>query len=239
MVTIFLVCSSCGYRPYKYKGQYDDLYTVATNSILWNSGKDPVSNIDFSKDPYIKIIEKDKFDRTLFVYTEYGYLGNLQFSSLVIMQKSDKEYCYYYPDYNFICKETLIRESIADFTEEEIAKLKQQNDWDNEIVLEKCEKKLISNYKTWFYDLDESELDNILFNDQFSYCKYITDDNYARKLVCLGCNNNVYVAIINPDGTYDLEKGVFTPTDLLNYQDELKAFKELNNWNKPFDETQS
>ena len=119
--------------------------------------------------------------------------------------------------------------------------MKRLNDWDKELSLENCDKKLITNYDAWYCDLNETDIDDILINDRFAYSEYITEDNYGRKLICLGCSQkkDVYVAILNPDGTYDLEKGVFTPTYLLNYQDELKAFKELNNWNKPFDETQS
>ncbi|MDR0516579.1 MAG: hypothetical protein LBH25_05990 [Fibromonadaceae bacterium] len=34
-----------------------------------------------------------------------------------------------------------------------------------------------------------------------------------------------------PDGSYDEKNGFMELTDLNNYQDDLKAFKELNNWN--------
>lgn len=39
------------------------------------------------------------------------------------------------------------------------------------------------------------------------------------------------VMFFQPDGSYDEKNGFMELTDLNNYQDDLKAFKELNNWN--------
>jgi len=41
--------------------------------------------------------------------------------------------------------------------------------------------------------------------------------------------------MFQPDGSYDEVDGVLELTDLFNYQDELKAFKESNNWNQPME----
>jgi hypothetical protein len=48
-------------------------------------------------------------------------------------------------------------------------------------------------------------------------------------------NNYPFVLLMfNSDGTFDENRGYLDlPDDLLNYQNELKQFKEVNNWNQP------
>ena len=38
--------------------------------------------------------------------------------------------------------------------------------------------------------------------------------------------------LFNPDGSYDLNAGAMKIKELLNYQEDLAAFKVRNNWNQ-------
>ncbi|MCL2671950.1 MAG: hypothetical protein FWF10_07935 [Clostridiales bacterium] len=64
---------------------------------------------------------------------------------------------------------------------------------------------------------------------------YLTSDDYGRHIFFLQTEDddrnvtNSYVILFHPDNTYDIAE----ITDIWNYQDELKAFKERNGWNKP------
>src|SRR5690554_6153268 len=90
MISLMLVsCTST-----EYKGEFPQLYSVATHSILGNLGY-----ADHT-DSIITIIEEDGFGRILFSYTE-----ETTTYSILILQKSDEVYSYYYEDYNFISKE--------------------------------------------------------------------------------------------------------------------------------------
>lgn len=87
------------------------------------------------------------------------------------------------------------------------------------------------------------------------FANYFTSDDYGRticsvsgtaygkegKVGILASDDHesieLYLLIIfNPDGSYDLDTCVMDLENLkgYNYQDELKAFKEINNWNKPW-----
>ena len=68
---------------------------------------------------------------------------------------------------------------------------------------------------------------------------YLTSDNYERHIYFIrGIDaeynyTEPYVIMFNPDGSYDAATGYMEMTDLYNYQDSLRLFKEQNQWNKP------
>jgi hypothetical protein len=39
--------------------------------------------------------------------------------------------------------------------------------------------------------------------------------------------------MFNKDGSFDPTNGIMEITDVWNYQDDLKVFKEKNGWNRP------
>lgn len=152
----FILVLAQGYLGYK--EPFTAEYTEAVYSLLdakgyWVYGE-PIC------DPYLKVLEKDNFGRTLFAYCEYNRVSSL---SLMILQKSDGVFSYYYTDCNFTASETFISGEpnfdIADtiqvndenvlsfFTGEQIDELKNLNDWNKEINTGKCVKKEIINKK--------------------------------------------------------------------------------------------
>ena len=115
-------------RFHKYKGDDYDLFTVAINSVLDQTGK------SFREAPALEIKEQDNYGRTMFYYHERGYISQ---HNLIIAQKSDDEFVYYYEDYNFISK------SENEFSSEDIEALKSANDWNKPINENKLIKKAI------------------------------------------------------------------------------------------------
>lgn len=90
---ISLLLVACDGRAY-YEGHDYDLFSVAVNSLLGVNGYGGKGS-----GPKIQVIEEDNYGRKLFSYLGDG-LGNSY--SLLICQKSDDKYAYYYPDFNII-----------------------------------------------------------------------------------------------------------------------------------------
>ena len=95
-----------------YTGDYPELFSVATHSILGAYGVD-------GHQPGITVLEEDNYGRVLFEYSE----GNL-LPSRLIMQKVEDDYAYFYPHYTFILQQTQrypsFSEYIPDFQDEEM-----------------------------------------------------------------------------------------------------------------------
>jgi hypothetical protein len=118
---------SLSYRP-KYTGEHPELFSVAVNSLLGTKG---YAQSERPFQPELVLQEEDNYGRKLFFYNE---LEGISAYSLVISQKSDSEYVYFYPDYNFISSEDEV------FSDEETEVLKRKNDWGKEINEDKCTK---------------------------------------------------------------------------------------------------
>lgn len=237
-----------------------DLGSIAMNSLIGASGY--ISGEMPRRAEFI-VIEEDNFGRELFIYYEGGDKYNL-----FISQKSDGEYVYFYPDYNFIVTlyskstgtigmEVGIDETI--FPSEEIEKLKKRNDWNKEIDVNKCVEVEIVREKgegPIEYEVIESIYYELLKEDG-AHAKYdsyfLTTDDYGRSIYAFygyrkkgdyeehaeyekykGYEMYYMIVVLQPDGSYDEDKGVMKLMyEEYEYQDKLKEFKELNNWNKP------
>ncbi len=147
-----------GWRGYKgYTGDYPELYTVALYSIPPVYGSMMIYEIII--EPVVCYLEEDEYGRVLFCYAE-DWSGTTELDDgggvyLVICQGHDSEYAYYYSGANYICSQLCegnmveeygyakppeIKDPYNDFTEEQIAKLKEENDWGKELDLDKCTK---------------------------------------------------------------------------------------------------
>lgn len=176
----FSSCKSCNYQGYK--GDYPELYTEAVYSILTangygNPGAESVG------DPEIAVLETDEYGRVLFAYHEENHLF-----AICIAQKSDENFVYYYPDFNFIIKADYkygysndINKYLANsFTEDDIKNLKTLNDFDKTFNESKCIKTAITHLK-------ESPSINKNIEQKFKVlCK-----KYAKKCGCKG-EDSVY-----------------------------------------------
>ena len=191
----------------------------------------------------MEVIETDDYGRRMFIYTTYDDTKRpigLQYA-VMIAQRTDEEYSYYYPDYCFITFEN--KEDIDD---EKTKELKEANDWNKEFDETKCKKSKIVRQKK-VIDIKEKLYKNIcdeLNSDnkyKHFYNYYFISDDYGRKLYNITANDfnndifDSYVVIFGPKNEYDKETGIIKIEDYYNYQDQLKAFKDANNWDKPLE----
>ena len=238
-----LLLGSCGENSNKaYSGEHPELYSVAINSLLGAKGY-AVSEIRFSSTA--KIVEEDEYGRQLFFYFENKSVSTY---SLLISQKSDDEYVYFYPDYNFISipegeqlDTGLLVTSEKNFEPEDIEKLKRENDWNQEINLDKCVKVEIVHQKKegpvkgkQLKDFYEQAFGDAAYADYKSYTCFFISDEYGRAIYLgTGTSHADYkyvVMLFQPDGSYD-DRGLMGLSDTQKYQSALREFKELNDWN--------
>ena len=122
-------------RPFTYKGKYKDLYTTAVCNIFGIQGY--VSGGEILIQPYIEIIEKDNYDRTIFLYQEETSSNDTEpfyYGAVVIIQKADSENVYYYDDcyLPFYKPSAQVLDYKQLFTEEQIEDFKTRNNWNEE-----------------------------------------------------------------------------------------------------------
>ena len=129
----FLIMST----PFTYKGEYKDLYTTAVCNVFGVYGYTPATEIFIS--PYIEIIEKDDYGRTLFFYQETASdsqgLDPFYYGAILIMQKSDNEKAYYYDNcyLPFYKRNSSKLNYKTLFTDEQIDAFKSSNNWCGEM----------------------------------------------------------------------------------------------------------
>ena len=214
-----------------YRGEYQDLYTEAIHSILWNAGYSSYHHN--TAQPEIKILEKDDYGRTLYTYFENW---NAEYN-LVISQYSDDDYVYYYEDCNFLTKE--ITNPLTEFSKVEADYLKSLNDWGKEINPEKCVKKPITNVKPSI-PCDEKIIEEKVAlqfkadeKRSWTGLSYLTSDSVGNFIVYGYINlydddKLIQFAIIIDADCEEFK--FFVPSELYNYQEELKNFKAENGW---------
>ena len=251
---LFFVCAcffvGCTYKGYK--GDTPELYTVAWNNIPTLYGY--MSNGEVSYDASVKVLEKDGQGRVLFTYTE-DYTEKSCY--VLIMQRADDMYAYYYPDdcYVFIFAE----EGLPNLDGEEVAKLKSLNDWNKPIDEGKGEAaKIIRKKPEGKIKVSDYYFESIVREYHESYGRYIHPknvsfvayydfmraDDYGRELYVLYtrfyeyaekievCYNFVFLVVVNPDKSYD-SSTVILLEDRTATQEDMKKIKAKNDWNTP------
>lgn len=221
------LCTGCR-DTHRHYGEYPEYFSIAINSLLGVSG---------GESDKIEVLEQDSNGRILFLFTTNMWFGDKNgLCSLMICQKTDEKYAYFYPDYHFVLANTK-----EEFTKERTENLKIINDWNQEMDDKKLTKvkiertKDIDNYagsqKTKIFedkDLVDFEIENIIMTrlgvDKEKRGLYYVDftdkeHNYLRS----------YMLILNEDYSYE-DTYLEEIEDVWNYQEQLKEFKELNNW---------
>ena len=227
----------CAFRPYEYRGEYPDLYSVGINSVLGSQGY-RASEGNFPPDIYL--LEEDGHGRKLFRYSERNLVST---QNLIISQKSDDGYVYFYPDYN------LIAAPENNFTEKEIEALKKENDWGKEIDLSKCIRTEIVHLKAIgpIADRRLTEVYTQIYgenaeNHPLAYISFFASDAQGRALYVFekhrgrddgGYDIQCFVVMFNKDGSFDPVDGIMEIADVWGYQDEMKEFKERSGWHMP------
>lgn len=153
----FLICVMCvicllGCIPYKgYTGEYPELFTVAINLVPNAKG---VIHSETEHQPAVSLIEEDSKGRKLFGYVEEFSENAVLY--LMICQSNNEEFAFYYSENNLIFTTvsnyslrikiggpnvvSRIDTPLLDFTDEQIKELKENNDWGQELNLDKCVK---------------------------------------------------------------------------------------------------
>ena len=263
------LCGIAACKPYRYKGNHIELFTVATNNLFGAKGYQVFESYDFH--PFIDILETDDYGRTLFFFTEdsggfYGVTNGSAFGTAIfIMQKSDDKYVYYYQDDCYIPYRmpkglTSIPEEYRDeLPKEEIATLKERNDWNSEMDLEKCTKAKISDQDP-SGKLTASKCEPIIKayakqngykgNDTlFRYEIFCNADSYGRELYYvygIGCDvlgegvsptsktqYYEFAVIFTPDNSCSLETICEVSSDSLDYYEKIMELKKTAHWNQP------
>lgn len=145
-----------------YTGDYPELFSVAIDSIPNAKG---YMNGEIAHEPVLCFIEEDNYGRKLFCYTDEDHNDSDDVSIyLLICQAADDGYAYYYKDVNFAVSYiseypqrvhlggsgcvSWIDNPLTDFSDDVIAELKEKNDWDIELDMDKCVKVKIVRKKT-------------------------------------------------------------------------------------------
>jgi hypothetical protein len=234
MACLVVICGMILNSCMVYFGKNPELHVVAINSILG------IADFRFDK---IEILEKDGYGRTLFSYSNHG--SEQYINALVICQRNDKKYSYFYTDYNFVFTDTFIlSEEWSEIKEgdlsEKIEFLKERNDWGEEIKEELLMKASIRKIRQ--EPIPSNKARNA-FERSTGYnawsLVYLTEDVYGRCIGYIwgndknGDSDRYYAIIISKNGYYDKENFLMEIEDMFDYQDQMKEFKERNRWNQP------
>ena len=245
-------------RAVKYYGEYDDLYTVACNSIITIGF---FENDQVSSGADIFIVEEDNYGRKMFVYADndsFYSRGTKKRMFVLISQYLENQFVYYYPNYNFVAYKGEIDRYSLDWEivenyfnkipEIDIQNLKRWNDWNKPIDSKKCIKSLIKNH----YDDEYREFDNNYNTFSGNYgtktAGYVVSiDSYGNKLICFRDEKKSYISVVSKNFEnildikllfMDKERNYYLPfSDNYDYQKKLKELKETCYWNvKDLDE---
>lgn len=269
MLFIFIVLFSL-VGCYRYRGEHKDFYSVAINNIFGADGNQ--SNGEAVFDPDIEIIETDSYGRVLFFYDE-GYRSEYG-TAIVIMQKSENDFVYYYQDICYtpaiLTKDDYWRNgdegiSYKDvFSEKEIEALKQANDWNKPLDMEKCTKSPIEDNKDHkgTLGIKEKDFDKPIADyvtaggykgkDTDSIYRFsilCNTDKYGRELYYVyGIGSDVKGEGVSPDSEHQYFEfaiifnpdkscpsgNVYEILDPSGYYDDLLEFKKNCGWDTPY-----
>lgn len=246
VLALCLLFSCIGCNPSPYAGKNVELFTVAAHSVAgagWRGGR-------------TEIVETDAYGRVLFSYTQ-GYLPHpladcAGLCVYAICQQSDRKFTYYYEDICFIAAP-----SWEAFAPDDIERLKEINDWEQELEPELMSKQKRArwpdgvkryNAEGCSYDVGVAEADKIVNRDMYGWSggKHDVDQagktlyfirTYKNRRPPVDPNSVVlfvraYFMILNTDGTYDPENYLIEVPDIFNYQELLHELKERNGWSK-------
>ena len=230
LLLLFILFASAGCVYKGYTGEHRDLFTVGVNSVLWNEGYS--SSADLKINPDIEILEQDQYGRTLFIYHEAFYVGpddgNKSIASLIICQSSNEKEVYYYEDVNLIMKmQDWIWPENYNFSDADILKLKELNDWDKDLDLNKCVKKEIIQKKleTPYKKQVSNKIVEEYNASRNSY--FLTYDKNNKNFIVYGCG---FFGIVKCENGTVVDVKIVFPDDICNCIDELVELKKSNGW---------
>lgn len=173
-LTITFLCG-CGYMGYKkeYKGAYTLVYSQVPDIL---GARASIGLYD----PQILLLEKDSYDRGLYLY----YEDSDSFLTVAIVQKENEERVYYYPEESTLSyaipdsmydldnpelSEERLRSMLAEFfTDEDMESFKAQNDWNSPLNEDKLDSAEITSPRLivrWSHRGHDAQIE--LFSDEW------------------------------------------------------------------------
>lgn len=255
-------------KPYRYKGDHIDLFSVATNNLFGATGYQVFEFADFH--PFIDVLETDDYGRTLFFFTQdtgqNGTTGNSVFGTAIfVMQKSDKKSVYFYQDDCYTPYrmpkglKSVPKDYRNDLPEDDIKTLKERNDWNREMNLEKCTKAKISdNDPNGKLKAEKCESTIKSYAKQngykgddslFRYGIFCNADAYGRELYYVYAvgrdvlgqgvsptskeQDYEFAIIFTPDNSCSIDNICEVSSDSLDYYEKVMELKKTAHWNQP------
>ena len=235
-----------------FKGTGYDLNQVAINNLPGITG-DGFRTV---------VMESDSYGRRLFVYVALNRACDETIAesglaiALMVCQGTEAGHVYFYADLNFIAwkhdggsiaTDSLLVEHVRErVTLDEIAALKDVNDWGRPIDRGRCARARVSRYslahekKLYSPDDELRAIRMVRTTGQLRHWErliYQTSDAYGR-VICFfrltDPDGRAYISshfvIFQPDLSIDPDFGVIEVSDPLSCQEEVIAFKEQNGW---------
>jgi len=234
VICVVLFLSACD-PTMRYKEENPELHVIATNSLLGVSGYENDS---------VFVLEHDDYGRTMFSYT--GASTNGSVLAILISQKTNEKDSFFYDNVNFIFCEANEYKATKDiiinyFTEKELEKLKQTNDWNKEINENKLFKVPITRIKSIYLEMQEelAAFQKVSEDYHRGYSVPVTLGSDGKILYYMigmkheeqgYSKSGAYLFMFDKDGEVLEETGITEVIDVWNYQEQLKEFKEANNW---------
>ncbi len=180
-------------------------------------------------------VETDDFGRMLVEYRGHSEISYQVETAMVILQKHDEERTYYYEDLCYI---------IGEYTEQQLEKLKADNDWGKPLDEEKmsARKRRMANGAVLNpSERDWLEVESICekalgwtmilnFPNSISHPQYVDGDSLGNEIYSFHVDvdevRKVYFAFIEPDDTVYLME----ITDPYDFAEEYAQFKKDHGW---------
>ena len=162
MCFLFVLCS-CDPPTFVYRGENKALYTAASNSIF------AMTTNEMDR---VVVLERDDYGRTLYLVRANSCIMSDTFVAAMLISQCDSESDVSYYEYdNVIYRYTEFfappeDDLISPFTEDDISKLKELNDWGEELNFEKMTTKSICTSDAYVNLVSEAQLNvvrNVLF----------------------------------------------------------------------------
>ena len=235
-VCLLLVLCSCDPPTFVYRGENKALYTAASNSVF------AMTTNEMDR---VLVLEKDDYGRSLYLVRANACIASDTFvAALLISQRDSESDVSYYEYDNVIYRYTDFfspseTDVISPFTEDDISKLKEQNDWGKELNFEKMTTKSICTSDAYATLVSEAQLNvvrNVLFGSdsnvffdpmtQYSNGKAVYHMTFSPSLE--NGEDESYILVFLPEATQQGRKYVYEKIEDLS-----EAQKQLDKLVRP------
>jgi hypothetical protein len=238
-VIISLLLSAC-HDTKLYRREFPDLHIIAVESVI-GSINDEMNRV--------VVIDEDDYGRKLFAFSGFSPMGHNNNSTsiiaILISQRTDHEYSYYYDSLNFISKtidsefiDLSVQEVNNYFSQEDFEKLKTANDWNKPIDEEKLFRVEITRKKVCDIEAKDVRKYSDFFSEELYYSSincYATDQNRLTLVYVLSSSisesgyNRIFLFLFNRDHELISTKALIH----ISSQSDIEAiyqFKLQNGW---------